>query len=194
MTAREIEALRLVVVGCSNSEIASCLGISELTAHKHVESARRRLKSEEPRADGRTRGLVRDCAGDAADRLSLKFDHGLFTRRPCSAIVDFSTAGLSNGLYSETIMFDGLSQYPGLTDASLTPISVTIDATVTGDISGVPEPSTWAMMAIGFAGLGFAGYRKARDAPARPSETGGGQPAVGRGWRTAGRGSPPGTR
>ena len=25
-----------------------------------------------------------------------------------------------------------------------------------------PEPSTWAMMALGFAGLGFAGYRKAR--------------------------------
>ena len=25
----------------------------------------------------------------------------------------------------------------------------------------VPEPSTWAMMALGFAGLGFAGYRKA---------------------------------
>ena len=28
--------------------------------------------------------------------------------------------------------------------------------------SGVPEPSTWAMMFIGFAGLGFAGYRKTR--------------------------------
>ena len=26
----------------------------------------------------------------------------------------------------------------------------------------VPEPSTWAMMALGFAGLGFAGYRKAK--------------------------------
>jgi hypothetical protein len=25
--------------------------------------------------------------------------------------------------------------------------------------SAVPEPSTWAMMLIGFAGLGFAGYR-----------------------------------
>jgi hypothetical protein len=28
--------------------------------------------------------------------------------------------------------------------------------------AGVPEPSTWAMMLIGFAGLGSAGYRRAR--------------------------------
>ena len=28
----------------------------------------------------------------------------------------------------------------------------------------IPEPSTWAMMLIGFAGLGFAGYRHARRA------------------------------
>jgi hypothetical protein len=26
-------------------------------------------------------------------------------------------------------------------------------------LSAVPELSTWAMMALGFAGLGFAGYR-----------------------------------
>jgi hypothetical protein len=26
----------------------------------------------------------------------------------------------------------------------------------------VPEPSTWAMMLVGFAGLGFAGYRSTR--------------------------------
>ncbi len=33
-----------------------------------------------------------------------------------------------------------------------------------------PEPSTWAMMLLGFAGLGFAGYRRARAAqlPATP--------------------------
>ena len=30
----------------------------------------------------------------------------------------------------------------------------------------VPEPATWVMMAIGFAGLGFAGYRKANGASA----------------------------
>jgi len=30
---------------------------------------------------------------------------------------------------------------------------------VASGASGVPEPSTWAMMLVGFAGLGFAGYR-----------------------------------
>jgi hypothetical protein len=29
---------------------------------------------------------------------------------------------------------------------------------------GAPEPSTWAMMALGFAALGFAGYRTSRNA------------------------------
>ena len=29
-----------------------------------------------------------------------------------------------------------------------------------------PEPSTWAMMLLGFAGLGFAGYRKVKGAAA----------------------------
>jgi len=32
--------------------------------------------------------------------------------------------------------------------------------------SAVPEPSTWAMMLLGFAGLGFAGYRKAKSGTA----------------------------
>jgi PEP-CTERM motif len=35
-------------------------------------------------------------------------------------------------------------------------------------VSGaVPEPSTWAMVVLGFAGLGYAGYRKARQAVVR---------------------------
>jgi PEP-CTERM motif len=31
---------------------------------------------------------------------------------------------------------------------------------VGGTLSSVPEPATWAMMLIGFAGLGYAGYRR----------------------------------
>ena len=31
--------------------------------------------------------------------------------------------------------------------------------------NGIPEPSTWAMVAIGFAGLGFAAYRGRRRSP-----------------------------
>ena len=29
------------------------------------------------------------------------------------------------------------------------------------DFVPAPEPSTWAMMLLGFAGLGYAGYRRA---------------------------------
>lgn len=45
---------------------------------------------------------------------------------------------------SGPLLFNGISVYAGLGS------------------SPVPEPSTWMMMAIGFAGLGFAGYRRMR--------------------------------
>jgi hypothetical protein len=35
-----------------------------------------------------------------------------------------------------------------------------------GTMSAVPEPSTWAMLTLGFAGLGFAAYRRTRKTPA----------------------------
>ena len=38
------------------------------------------------------------------------------------------------------------------------------DATFTAATNSIPEPSRWAMMLIGFAGLGYAGYRRARAA------------------------------
>ena len=38
--------------------------------------------------------------------------------------------------------------------------AVTIGVSIT--TADTPEPSTWAMMLLGFAGLGFAGYRRTR--------------------------------
>jgi PEP-CTERM motif len=34
-------------------------------------------------------------------------------------------------------------------------------------VAAVPEPSTWAMLLIGFAGIGFITYRRSRNAPLR---------------------------
>jgi hypothetical protein len=39
-----------------------------------------------------------------------------------------------------------------------------IDFSVPGSTPRIPEPSTWGMMLLGFAGLGFVGYRQTRKA------------------------------
>jgi PEP-CTERM motif len=44
--------------------------------------------------------------------------------------------------------------------------AVTYDISGTGVTPTVPEPSTWAMMVIGFAGLGYVGWRRANRAKA----------------------------
>jgi PEP-CTERM motif len=63
---------------------------------------------------------------------------------------------------------------PSLTSVPLAPVlesvswnnpgNVQTAIHVTGGATLIPEPSTWAMMLLGFVGLGFAGYRRARPA------------------------------
>ncbi len=53
-------------------------------------------------------------------------------------IVAPSGASGQSGLYDGTLLF-------------ATPV-----------VAGVPEPSTWAMLLLGFAGVGFMGYRRSR--------------------------------
>jgi hypothetical protein len=91
--------------------------------------------------------------------------------------------GLTNGLTSlsldgQTCAPDGTDTYkcqvgsffdifteitldPGVLVPGTNPMDLVLNVTVTGT-GTIPEPSTWAMMLTGFAGLGFVGYRKAK--------------------------------
>jgi hypothetical protein len=76
--------------------------------------------------------------GSAAHPLVIGYPlgHGLFPNVPVVAVADLSISGSCG----------------------------TATCVKGTGLVGAPEPSTWAMMALGFAGLGFAGYRKARGA------------------------------
>ena len=58
--------------------------------------------------------------------------------------------------------FTGPERYA---QALLVPDGVDNQIMVTG-LTSAPEPSTWAMMLLGFAGLGYAGFRRSRQAVA----------------------------
>src|ERR1700722_16173763 len=68
-----------------------------------------------------------------------------------------------SGAMAISLAWGGLPRFIGSSAAGIN------DAGQAGGISFVspplptPEPSTWAMMLAGFAGLGYAGYRRARE-------------------------------
>jgi hypothetical protein len=83
----------------------------------------------------------------------------------------WSTAGVdgnpgSNPGTTENYVFTatGTSETLTLSQSSLTQASPIIDNI---SIAAVPEPSTWAMMLLGFFGLGFMAYRRKNNAAFR---------------------------
>jgi hypothetical protein len=66
-----------------------------------------------------------------------------------------------------TASYSGSTSFPFTSSANPFSLSlgvaiITNGGTTTGDlaVSAVPEPSTWAMMILGFAGIGFMAYRR----------------------------------
>ena len=57
----------------------------------------------------------------------------------------------TNGLYRVNTFSPGSSEYVMASSAL---------------VAGVPEPSTWAMMILGFLGLGFMAYRRKQNVTA----------------------------
>ncbi len=78
-------------------------------------------------------------------------DYGVLFTLANGDLVDlYSNGGNEPGIYGVVVWADGVEDKTSEGGLSLT----------------APEPSTWAMMILGFAGLGFAGYRKSRKAEA----------------------------
>jgi hypothetical protein len=63
--------------------------------------------------------------------------------------VDYGSAALVSGVLSFTFTLPP--------DANL---EVFVDLPIGYSVAPVPEPSTWAMMLIGFLGIGFMAYRR----------------------------------
>ena len=67
---------------------------------------------------------------------------------------------VGNAFFGGTVLYSG-SQSAGWMPITSSPDSVFTDAVFTR-VTTAPESSTWAMMLLGFGGLGFAGYRRAK--------------------------------
>jgi PEP-CTERM motif-containing protein len=77
------------------------------------------------------------------------------------------TLGSAAGLVSESITFStsgGSLSFTNLGPSDFLGLildDVTLSSNVT-NVAAVPEPSTWAMMILGFAGVGLMAYRRSR--------------------------------
>jgi hypothetical protein len=84
-----------------------------------------------------------------------------------NGLTSFSLDGVACGAVGDAFKCNGgdifsWSVVPGTTVAGMNPEDLVLSVTV----PQVPEPSTWAMMLTGFAGLGFLSYRASRKAAA----------------------------
>jgi hypothetical protein len=75
-------------------------------------------------------------------------------------LLSFNYTGLSAGDYTDSIVLNPFSHFDGLTNYSLSAITLNITADITGGVAGVPEPSIWAQLILGFGFLGTAMRRR----------------------------------
>jgi hypothetical protein len=78
------------------------------------------------------------------------------TNIPATGWTEFFAEGEASS--NSTLLSFGLRQdfgFSGLDDIS-----------VTAPVASIPEPSTWAMMILGFFGIGFMAYRRKQNGPA----------------------------
>ena len=127
---------------------------------------------------GLSDGMAELGEGSSADGLTLfktaPFNNATGVPIPASVSLDFDVVNGDQVIVFAEILADGVDGVADLGDPPTLTLSLPTGASVT-TASGVfenftsatvPEPSTWAMMLLGFSGLGFAGYRQRKLAAA----------------------------
>jgi hypothetical protein len=98
-----------------------------------------------------------------APTTAFALDFGTFTNGPAS----FALSNLFSTIVTPTVGFES-TQFLGFVSSDpFSSLTLSVDANeswvvedVTTAVAAVPEPSTWAMMILGFAGVGFMAYRQ----------------------------------
>jgi PEP-CTERM motif len=99
---------------------------------------------------------ISGCGGSGANGVSATSA----SRSSDGNLISFSFGGdLIGGTHSANLQL--LTNAPSFADPFATLEDDGIFYSIPVATPAVPEPSTWALMLLGFAGLGFAGYRRA---------------------------------
>jgi hypothetical protein len=116
------------------------------------------------------RGVAVAASGNPInDAIIGSFDPGseafnFFTGSSIASLSFFDTFGLGGasctGPVAGTCLITGFGDAAVIAVEMNTPGSILITAVSATPSTTVPEPSTWAMMLLGFAGLGYAGFRR----------------------------------
>jgi PEP-CTERM motif len=80
--------------------------------------------------------------------------------------IDFTIAGLQVSDFTQNAKgYWGIVDVLGSHGTGEAGGNFGVTTTITSITPSVPEPSTWAMLLLGFAGLGYAGFKRARKSP-----------------------------
>ncbi len=155
-----------------------------LTLRSDINSVQAAITANEPILD-----LVNQLSTDASNFVSLNKTQSALWKQveselEAAGIPNFSITQSDIASYVDGVISNGFSAYEnnvfadlGFSPAEIASLSSELPtdfsgapdtlystineaSQISGAIGSVPEPSTWAMMLAGFAGLGYAGYRQ----------------------------------